>query len=69
MSLKKRIEYLESRTKNEADGSVIFDENDPTDMYIKSICVEKGIPFNSRIVELWQRLLVPKARDNHVPKS
>lgn len=69
MSIKKRIESIEKETQNKADGVAIFDENDPTDMYIKSVCVEKGIPFSSRIVGIWRRFLIPKARDNNVIES
>lgn len=69
MSIKKRIETIEKQTKNEANGAAIFDENDPTDRYIKGVCIEKGIPFDSRIVGIWRRFLIPKARDSNVIES
>lgn len=63
MSIKKRIQNIEKQAKNEADGLVIFDENDPKDAYIKGVCQRTGISPDSKIVGIWRRFLIPKARD------
>lgn len=62
MSIKKRVENIEKRTKNEADGADIFDLSDPKDRFIKGICDKYNIAPDPKLVNLWRRVFRPRKR-------